>query len=165
MIATSPSEPRTKALKALIERLGVGAQKVLVLTDGVKQNVHLCGRNLPNVHVLPFSDASAYHVLWSDVVLIEGLALGHTMAPIAEKESAAPKKAKPAAKAAAEPATKRAPEGEEAAEPAAEPAEEEAGRAVGARLGAEVVLLDEGDRGRAEEFAFVHGSTPIGFST
>ena len=120
-------EPRTKAIKALIERLGVGEQKVLVLTDGVKQNVHLSGRNLPNVHVLPFSDASVYHILWSDVVLIEGSAIGHTLAPIAEKESAAPKKAKPAAKpaakAAAKTATKSAPKAKTAAKKAAPKAE------------------------------------------
>ncbi len=110
------SEPRTKAVQALIERLGVGEQKVLILTDGVKANVHLSGRNLPNVHVMPFGDASAYHVLWSDVVLIEGTAIGHTLAPIAEKEAApaakkvkaAPKAAAPKAKAKAKAAAKTA---------------------------------------------------------
>ena len=56
---------------ALLGRLGVADQKVLILTDGVKPNVYLSGRNLPHVHVLPFSDVSAYHMLWSDVVVIE----------------------------------------------------------------------------------------------
>src|SRR5919112_2370809 len=40
--------PRTAALLALVQRLGVAEKKVLVLTDGVKQNVFLSGRNLPN---------------------------------------------------------------------------------------------------------------------
>ncbi|MFN8670187.1 MAG: 50S ribosomal protein L4 [Gemmatimonadaceae bacterium] len=94
------SEPRTKLLTSLVARLGVAERKVLILTDGVKQNVHLSGRNIPNVHVMPYSDASAYHVLWSDVVLIEAPAIGHTLAPIAEKEPPAAKKAKAATKAA-----------------------------------------------------------------
>ncbi len=82
--------PRTKALLGLLNRLGVADQKVLVLTDGVKPNVFLSGRNLPNVHVMPYSDVSTYHLLWSDVVLIEGSAIGHTLAPINEAPMALP---------------------------------------------------------------------------
>jgi large subunit ribosomal protein L4 len=68
--------PKTKLLLDLITRLGVADEKVLILTDGVKQNVFLSGRNLPAVHVMPYSDVSTYHILWSDVVLIESGALG-----------------------------------------------------------------------------------------
>jgi large subunit ribosomal protein L4 len=82
--------PRTKAMLGLVGRLGVGEQKVLVLTDGVKPNVFLSGRNLPNVHVMPYADVSTYHLLWSDVVLIEGAAIGHTLAPIKEAPIALP---------------------------------------------------------------------------
>ena len=118
--------PNTKQLQALVERLGLGSRKVLVLTDGVKQNVHLSGRNLPNVHVMPYADASAYHVLWSDAVLIEGTAIGHTLAPIAEKE-AAPKKAKRTTatetKRTTATDTKRAPTAKAAGKKAAAPAE------------------------------------------
>ena len=90
--------PRTKALLGLVGRIGVGEQKVLVLTDGVKPNVFLSGRNLPNVHVMPYSDVSTYHLLWSDVVLIEGAAIGHTLAPITEEPIALPpRRATPAA--------------------------------------------------------------------
>jgi Ribosomal protein L4/L1 family len=90
--------PRTKALLGLVARIGVDEQKVLVLTDGVKPNVFLSGRNLPNVHVMPFSDVSTYHLLWSDVVLIEGAAIGHTLAPIKEEPLALPpRRATPAA--------------------------------------------------------------------
>jgi large subunit ribosomal protein L4 len=80
--------PKTSRIKALVDRLGVGDKKVLILTDGVKPNVFLSGRNLPTVHVLPYSDVSTYHILWSDVVLIEAGAIGHTLAPIAEREPA-----------------------------------------------------------------------------
>jgi large subunit ribosomal protein L4 len=93
--------PSTKTLQATIARLELAGKKVLVLTDGHKPNVHLSGRNLPKVHVMPFKDASTYHILWSDVVLIEGSAIGQTLAPVAEKASAPVKKAKAAASAPA----------------------------------------------------------------
>jgi len=71
---------------------------VLVLTDGVKPNVFLSGRNLPNVHVMPYSDVSTYHILWSDVVLIEGGAIGHALPPIKEEPlPLPPRRATPAA--------------------------------------------------------------------
>ena len=94
--------PKTNSLINLIARLDVADKKVLILTDGVKPNVFLSGRNIPNVHVMPYTDSSTYHILWSDVVLIEGGAIGTTLAPIAE-ESAAPvaKRARPAADVAA----------------------------------------------------------------
>jgi large subunit ribosomal protein L4 len=111
--------PKTSRLKDLIDRLGVTDQKVLILTDGVKTNVFLSGRNLPTVHVMPYSDVSTYHILWSDVVLIEAGALGQTLAPIAEeriaerpsratKNVAAKSAAKKSAKVAAAPVAKKA---------------------------------------------------------
>ena len=36
--------------------------------------------------VMRYADASAYHILWSDVVLIEAGAIGHSLDPIAEQE-------------------------------------------------------------------------------
>jgi large subunit ribosomal protein L4 len=78
--------PRTSRLQQLLARLELAHRKVLILTDGVKPNVFLSGRNLPLAHVMPFSDVSTYHILWSDVVLIESGALGEAMAPVKEKE-------------------------------------------------------------------------------
>src|SRR4051812_17741701 len=78
--------PKTRQLLELVVRLGVADEKVLILTDGVKPNVFLSGRNLPNVHVMPYSDVSTYHILWSDYVLIEAGALGQTLSPVAERE-------------------------------------------------------------------------------
>jgi large subunit ribosomal protein L4 len=80
--------PKTSRLKGLIDRLGATDQKVLILTDGVKTNVFLSGRNLPTVHVMPYGDVSTYHILWSDVVLIESGALGQSLDPIAEERAA-----------------------------------------------------------------------------
>jgi hypothetical protein len=85
---------------SLVTRLEVADKKVLVLTDGVKPNVFLSGRNLPNVHVMPYTDSSTYHILWSDVVLVEAGAIGQTLAPIAEEAPARKEKTKAPAKAA-----------------------------------------------------------------
>jgi large subunit ribosomal protein L4 len=69
--------PKTSQLLGLLNTLGVADRKVLILTDGVKPNVFMSGRNLPRTHVLPYSDVSTYHLLWSDVVLVEGSAFGN----------------------------------------------------------------------------------------
>src|SRR5918998_4879088 len=68
--------PKTSRMRELISALGLDGRKVLVLTDGVKPAVFLSARNLPTAHVMPFSDVSTYHILWSDVVVIDGGALG-----------------------------------------------------------------------------------------
>jgi large subunit ribosomal protein L4 len=89
--------PSTATLRALTVRLGVDDKKVLVLTDGVKPNVFLSGRNIQSVRVMPYSDASTYHILWSDVVLVEAGALGQSLEPIQETATAPVKRARPAA--------------------------------------------------------------------
>jgi len=114
--------PKTAKLQQLLARLDVASKKVLILTDGVKPNVYLSGRNMPGVQTLPYSDVSAYNILWSDVVLIESGAVGTALAPMAEKElspvkvkkstkapavEAAPGRKKEAAKAAAKSAAKK----------------------------------------------------------
>ena len=103
--------PQTKRLLNLVSRLGFDGRKVLVLTDGVKPNVFLSGRNLPTVHVMPYGDVSTYHILWSDVVLIEATAIGQELAPITETEpTEAPRRerAAPPAKRAAKERTPKA---------------------------------------------------------
>jgi large subunit ribosomal protein L4 len=90
--------PKTAHVLSLVARLDATDKKVLILTDGVKQNVFLSGRNIPNVHVMPYTDSSTYHILWSDMVLVEAGALGATLEPLAN-EAPAPvaKKARSAA--------------------------------------------------------------------
>jgi large subunit ribosomal protein L4 len=78
--------PKTAKLQQLLARLDLAHRKVLLLTDGVKPNVFLSGRNIQSVHVLPYSDVSTYHILWAEVVVIEAGALGHELKPMAEKE-------------------------------------------------------------------------------
>jgi large subunit ribosomal protein L4 len=108
--------PHTATLAALVARLGFADKKVLILTSGIKENVFLSGRNLPTVHVMPYSDVSTYHILWSDVVLVEAEALGEKLDAVEEsaevkaaakkssdkKAAAAPKAAKKASKPKAE---------------------------------------------------------------
>ncbi len=94
---TNDEKPKTSRMLAMLQRLGVDDRKVLILTDGVKPNVFLSARNIPTAHVMPYSDVSTYHILWSDYVLIEGTALGQELDPIEEKEPAPrPKKQKAA---------------------------------------------------------------------
>jgi large subunit ribosomal protein L4 len=70
-------QPKTKPFAVLLEKLGVAERKVLVLTAGGAHahNVYLSGRNIPRVRVARFADATAYDVLWSDVVVVEASAL------------------------------------------------------------------------------------------
>jgi large subunit ribosomal protein L4 len=62
--------PKTARLRDFLGSIEAGA-KVLVLTDGVKPNVYLSSRNLPNVRVLPFGDEAAYDILWAKTLVIE----------------------------------------------------------------------------------------------
>ncbi len=117
--------PKTAQLASLLGSLGLEDRKVLVLTAGANTNVFLSGRNLPTVEVLPYAEASAYHVLWSDATVVEeGALTGVVPEPLPDepeaeepaaprarkvaKQPAATKPAKPAKKAAKKPAAKAA---------------------------------------------------------
>jgi large subunit ribosomal protein L4 len=118
--------PKTAQLAGLLASLGLAGRKALVLTAQPDTNVYLSGRNLPGVEVLPYAEASAYDLLWSDAVVVEEGALTGVMpeplpdepetaeqteARSAKKAAKAAKKAarpaKPAKKAAARPAAKK----------------------------------------------------------
>jgi large subunit ribosomal protein L4 len=109
--------PKTAQLAGLLDSLGLDG-KVLVLTANGDQNVYLSGRNLPTVEVMPYGQASAYDVLWSDAVVVEeGALTGVIPEPLPDEpeseEAPAPRKRASAAKAAkatraAKKATKKA---------------------------------------------------------
>jgi large subunit ribosomal protein L4 len=109
--------PKTAQLAGLLDSLGLDG-KVLVLTANGDQNVYLSGRNLPTVEVMPYAQASAYDVLWSDAVVVEeGALTGVIPEPLPDEpeseEAPAPRKRASAAKAAkatraAKKATKKA---------------------------------------------------------
>jgi len=63
--------PKTKDFAVLLGKLGAKAKKVLVLTANDAQNVYLSGRNIPDVRVMRFADASAYEIMWSETVVVE----------------------------------------------------------------------------------------------
>lgn len=71
----SLDRPRTGELRKYLAAIELDGAKILLLTDGLKQEVYLSARNLPNVHVRRFGDEAAYDILWSDVVVIERGAL------------------------------------------------------------------------------------------
>jgi large subunit ribosomal protein L4 len=97
--------PKTSQLVGLLAELGVRGKKVLILTDGVKHNVYMSGRNIADTQVMNYSDVSTYHLLWSDVVIIESGALGKSLDSAEEAESAEEKT--PAKKSAKKSATKK----------------------------------------------------------
>ena len=63
--------PKTRQMTDLLAKLGIGDKKVLVLTADNRPEVFLSSRNLARVHVLQYSNASAYEILWSDALVIE----------------------------------------------------------------------------------------------
>jgi large subunit ribosomal protein L4 len=102
----SYDKPKTSQIVQLVARVDATGKKVLILTDGAKPSVYLSARNIPGVEVRPYSDVTAYDVVWSDVVLVEATALGHELAPVAEKTAEKVKKAAPAKAPKAEKAEK-----------------------------------------------------------
>ena len=68
-------KPKTKDLATLLGKLGSTGKKVLVLTANDSHNVYLSGRNIPDVQVMRFADASAYDIMWSQTVVVEIAAL------------------------------------------------------------------------------------------
>lgn len=64
-------EPSTKAVAGLLDGLGFEGENVLLLTAGLDKLVHLSGRNIPDVEVRPWGQASAYDILWADRLVVE----------------------------------------------------------------------------------------------
>jgi large subunit ribosomal protein L4 len=67
-------QPKTKQVTGLLGAMGIEG-KVLILTDGVRENLVLSARNLGEVRVLPFGTESPYDILWAAAVIIERPAL------------------------------------------------------------------------------------------
>ncbi len=63
--------PKTADLRDFLASIELGGKKVLILTDGVKENVYLSGRNLEEVEVRAFGSESAYEILWANTIVIE----------------------------------------------------------------------------------------------
>lgn len=67
--------PKTKLVIELLSKIGMRDEKVLILTNGANEEVLRATRNLQNVRILPFRQASAYDVLNARQLLIEAEAL------------------------------------------------------------------------------------------
>jgi large subunit ribosomal protein L4 len=81
--------PKTAQLAGLLGSLGLDGRKALVLTAGHNPNAYLSGRNLPSVEVMAYPEASAYDILWCEVVVVEEGALTGVMPePLAEETEA-----------------------------------------------------------------------------
>jgi large subunit ribosomal protein L4 len=126
--------PKTRVLADLLIKLGLTGRRVLVLSNGGNKNLYLSGRNLPDVEVSSWGDATAYDILRSDTVVVEqGALTGEPPVVLADEAgveaegSAARKrpvakkaaKAKAAKKAAKKPAAKKAAKKPAAKKPAA----------------------------------------------
>ena len=69
-------KPQTSQMVSLLGKLELMGKKVLLLTSENRVAAYLSGRNLRNVHVMRYTDVTAYEVLWSDALVIEEAALG-----------------------------------------------------------------------------------------
>lgn len=67
--------PKTRVVVELLRKLGSADKKVLLLTSEANTNLYLSVRNLPQVHVLPFHEVSAYDLMAASEVVIEAGAL------------------------------------------------------------------------------------------
>ena len=68
--------PKTRRVVELLGKMGVAdARRVLVLANGSREVVYRAIRNIPNVEVMPFAEASAYAVLRARQLVIEAAAL------------------------------------------------------------------------------------------
>jgi large subunit ribosomal protein L4 len=81
-------KPKTKNLVGLLKKVDATGKKVLVLTASDSPNVYLSGRNIPDVHVMRFADATAYEILWAQTVIVE---IGALEAGAANDDGAAKK--------------------------------------------------------------------------
>jgi large subunit ribosomal protein L4 len=77
---------RTRLAAQLLKRMEMAERKLLLLTDGVNESLVRATRNLQNVRVLPYRQASAYDVMRANQLVIEAAALPAQPAQPAEAE-------------------------------------------------------------------------------
>lgn len=78
--------PKTKAVADLLSAVGAAGRKVLLLTNGLNRTLHASARNIPDVVLKPWGEASAYDVLRAELVLIEAGAIENGAGGTAEGE-------------------------------------------------------------------------------
>ncbi len=75
--------PKTRNLVGFLKEIEAEG-KVLLLTDGVSENVLLSARNVPGIEVRAFGTESVYDILWARTVVIERTALDRVGATVEE---------------------------------------------------------------------------------
>ena len=104
-------EPRTKALKARFDKLGLAS---VLIVDGAElaPNIRLAARNIPNVDVLPIQGINVYDILRRDKLVLTRAAVDALGARFAKaEESGEPEQAsEPIALAATDSPAAAAPE-------------------------------------------------------
>jgi len=63
-------DPKTKQMAAILTDMGLGEEKVLLLTGEYDKNLYLSGRNIPTLHIKKAVDASTYDILDCEAVVI-----------------------------------------------------------------------------------------------
>jgi len=91
-------EPKTKRVAELLGRLGLADRRVLMLTEAVNPNLILSTRNLQNVEVMRYRDASTYDILRAEALLIEEPAFGATLEQGGDAAAIAPQVPAPKSK-------------------------------------------------------------------
>ena len=79
-------EPKTKNLLQIITALKLDGKKVMILTPGVKRNLFLSCRNVPELLVLEANKPSAYEIMNADVLLIQKSGVDELVASLGEKK-------------------------------------------------------------------------------
>lgn len=79
-------EPKTKNLLQIITALKLNDQKVLILTPGVKPNLFLSCRNVPELLVLEANKPSAYEIMNADVLLFQKSGVDELVSSISGKK-------------------------------------------------------------------------------
>jgi large subunit ribosomal protein L4 len=78
--------PRTKSIVEFVKAVEAGGN-VIVLTDGLKRDYYMSARNVPGVIVRPWGEASAYDILWADLVVVEETAFNNNDDSTAEEQA------------------------------------------------------------------------------
>jgi large subunit ribosomal protein L4 len=67
--------PKTKQMLEKLKSMGLAGQAVLVITEGIQENVALASRNLPNIAVIEAHEADPVSLVYCGKVLITKQAL------------------------------------------------------------------------------------------
>ncbi|HEX9580703.1 MAG TPA: 50S ribosomal protein L4 [Gemmatimonadales bacterium] len=93
-------QPKTRLMADLLGKLELAGRKVLLLTMDHRPEIHRSARNIPDTRVMRYAEASAYDLLWADVVVVEEAAVGgHAIAGPARQATVRAKRAEKAGKA------------------------------------------------------------------